>query len=91
MAKEQFKDHLRSAGKQGGVHVAYIAKSFVHGFVHPPKAFFRRDLEDEVIERDLDSDAEGLFGREYDPLDERDIEDLFVRDLEAEELFGREY
>jgi hypothetical protein len=53
----------------------------------------RRDLEGEedFFERDLD--VEELFGREYDPLDERDNGDLFVRDFDNEdsEFFGREY
>ena len=47
----------------------------------------RRDLDEDdeyFFMRDLD--AEELFGREYDLLDERatvDNEDLFVRDLDA--------
>jgi hypothetical protein len=56
-----------------------------------PASVARRDLEDDedFLERDLD--VEDLFGREYDPLDERDNGDLFVRDFDTEELFGREY
>ena len=68
----------------------------VYSAFRPSSQPSRRDLEledgEDLFERDFD--IEELFGREYVPLDERDIiddEDLFVRDLEAEEFYGREY
>ena len=54
----------------------------------------RRGLEENEDLFGRDFDAEELFEREYDVLDERDIidnEDFFVRDLDGEEHFGREY
>ena len=52
------------------------------------QSYSRRELEDNEGPFERDLDVEELFGREYVPLDERDIID---DDLEADEFYGREY